>query len=60
MRQAKVHLRVICARFADTRLCALRPSDVRAWTVELQKRYAPSTAHAIYRRFAQIVGVDDG
>lgn len=62
VRQAKVHIKVIKERFGSTRLSAVKPSDVKSWTVMLSERYAPSTVYAIYRRLAQILGdaVHDG
>lgn len=62
VRQAKVHLKVIRERFGSTRLSAVKPSDVKAWTVSLSETYAPSTAYAIYRRFSQVMAdaVHDG
>lgn len=62
VRQAQVHLKVIRETFENWRLSAVKPSDVKAWTVSLGERYAPSTVYAIYRRFAQIMGdaVHDG
>ena len=62
VRQAQVHLKLIRARFGDVRLSAVRPSDVKAWTVQLSKTLAPSTVYATYRRFAQVMGdaVHDG
>lgn len=62
VRQAKVHVKAIRERFGDTKLTDVRPSDVKAWTVELGERYAPATVYATYRRLAQIMGdaVHDG
>lgn len=62
VRQAGVHVNVIKAHFGATPLSAVKPSDVKAWTVVLAERYAPSTTYATYRRFAQIMGdaVHDG
>ena len=62
VRQAKVHLKVIVEHFGKRRLSSVKPSDVKAWTVQLSERYAASTAYAIYRRFVQIMAdaVHDG
>lgn len=62
VRQARVHVAVIKERFGSTRLSAVKPSDVKAWTVQLGESYAPSTVYAIYRRLAQVMGdaVHDG
>lgn len=62
VRQAAVHVKVIKADFGSTPLSAVKPSDVKAWTVTLGERYAPSTTYAMYRRFAQIMSdaVHDG
>lgn len=62
VRQARVHVKVIKERFGSTRLSAVKPSDVKAWTVQLGESYAPSTVYAIYRRLAQVMGdaVHDG
>ena len=38
VRQARVHVRVIKAHFGSTRLAAVKPSDVKAWTVTLWER----------------------
>lgn len=56
VKSAGVHIRVIKAHFGSTRLSAVKPSDVKSWTVKLSKHYAPSTTYAIYRRFAQVMG----
>lgn len=57
-----MHLKVIKAYFGATPLSTVKPSDVKAWTVTLGERYAPSTTYATYRRFAQIMSdaVHDG
>lgn len=62
VRQAQVHVKVIKATFGDRKLVAVKPSEVKAWTVVLGETYAPSTVYAIYRRFAQVMGdaVHDG
>lgn len=62
VRQAKVHVKIIKERFGSTRLSAVKPSDVKAWTAQLRETYAPSTTYAIYRRLAQVMGdaVHDG
>ncbi len=62
VRQASVHVKVIKAHFGSTPLSAVKPSDVKAWTVTLGDRYAPSTTYATYRRFAQVMSdaVHDG
>ncbi|WP_228266659.1 tyrosine-type recombinase/integrase [Ornithinimicrobium ciconiae] len=62
VRQATVHVKVIKEHFGTTRLSAVKPSDVKSWTVQLRQTYAPSTTYAIYRRLAQVMGdaVHDG
>lgn len=63
VRQARTHIALIQAQFADVPLSAVKPSDVRAWTVKLQDEgRAPSYVYATYRRLAQIMGdaVHDG
>lgn len=62
VRQARVHLKVIRARFGPVKVADVRPSDVKAWTVALGETYVDSTRYAIYRRFAQVMGdaVHDG
>lgn len=62
LRQARTHVKTIKADLGDQRLTELKPSEVRAWTVQLQARYAPSTTYAVYRRLAQVMGdaVHDG
>lgn len=58
--------RFVSKRATAMEVCGLaagpRPSDVKAWTVQLAESYAPSTVYAIYRRLAQIMGdaVHDG
>ncbi|WP_281711776.1 tyrosine-type recombinase/integrase [Dermacoccus nishinomiyaensis] len=56
VRQARTHIRAIEAAFGHRRLGSIRPSEVTAWVAQLDERYAPSTVHATYRRFAQIMG----
>jgi integrase len=43
-------------------LRTIRPSDVKAWMPELQKKYAPSYVYAIHRRLSQVLAdaVHDG
>lgn len=62
VRQARVHIAQIVAYFGPMRLSAVKPSDVKAWTVKLGEAYAKSTVYATYRRFSQIMGdaVHDG
>lgn len=55
VRQARVHVKAIKEHFGGTRLGAVKPSDVKAWTVKLSQAFAPSTTYAIYRRFAQVM-----
>ncbi len=60
--QARVHLKAIEKAFGTKRLSAVKPSDVKAWTVELSRTLKPSTVYATYRRFAQVMSdaVHDG
>lgn len=62
VRQARTHVKTIREQFGDKRLAAVKPSDVKAWTVLLAETRKPSTVYAIYRRFAQVMGdaVHDG
>ena len=62
VRSAKVHIKHIKAGFAGRKLSAVKPSDVKSWTVALSQTLAPSTVYAVYRRLAQIMGdaVHDG
>ena len=62
VRQAHVDVKRIKAAFGTTRVADVKPSDVKRWTTELARNYAPSTVYATYRRFAQVMGdaVDDG
>lgn len=60
--QARVHIGVIKRGLGDRRLSTIRPSDVRAWIVELQETYSKSYISALHSRLGQILGdaVHDG
>lgn len=63
VRQARVHVNHIVAGFGTKQLSQVRPSEVKAWTVQLKADgYADSTVYAIHARFAQIMAdaVHDG
>lgn len=62
VRSAAGHIRHIKARFGARRLSTIRPSEVKAWTVDLAETLAPSTVYAVYRRFSQVMAdaVHDG
>lgn len=63
VRQAEVHIRVIKAHFGAVPMSAVRPSDVRAWTVALKKEgRADSYIYALYSRLSQLFtdAVHDG
>lgn len=63
VRQAEVHVKIIKAHFGSVPMSAIKPSDVRAWTVTLKKEgRADSYVYAIYSRFSQIFtdAVHDG
>ncbi|MCC2032181.1 tyrosine-type recombinase/integrase [Microbacterium allomyrinae] len=62
LRAAEVHAKLIRAKFGSRQLRTIRPSDVKAWTAELQKTYAPSYVYALHRRLSQILSdaVHDG
>lgn len=63
VRQAKVHLRRIVARFGPYTLDAVRPSDVRAWMADLAAEgLADSTRYALHSRLAHLFAdaVHDG
>jgi integrase len=62
VRQARVHVKVINATFADRPLKDVRPSEVKTWIAKLQQTYAPSTVYALHRRMSQIFSdaVHDG
>ena len=63
VRQAEVHVKIIKAHFGSVPMSAIKPSDVRAWTVVLKKEgRADSYIYAIYSRFSQIFtdAVHDG
>ncbi len=63
VRQAEVHVKIIKAHFGPVPMSAIKPSDVRAWTVVLKREgRADSYIYAIYSRFSQIFtdAVHDG
>lgn len=63
VRQARVHVRRIVARFGPLELGAIRPSDVRAWMTELAgEGLAQSTRYALHARLKHIFddAVHDG
>ncbi|WP_230206406.1 tyrosine-type recombinase/integrase [Microbacterium gorillae] len=63
VKQARVHLAVIKSDLGSRLLRSIRPSDVKAWVVELQTRgLAPSYVYALHARLAQVFtdAVHDG
>lgn len=63
VRMAEVHCAKITAAFGSRRLDSLRPSDVKAWTVELAAQgYSDSYVYALHARLAQVLtdAVHDG
>jgi integrase len=63
VRQAEVHIKIIKAYFDAAPLSAVRPSDVRAWTVSLKADgRADSYVYALYSRLSQLFtdAVHDG
>lgn len=63
VRQAEVHIKVIKGYFDAVPMSAVRPSDVRAWTVALKKEgRADSYIYALYSRLSQLFAdaVHDG
>jgi site-specific recombinase XerC len=63
VRQAEVHIKIIKAHFGSVPMSAIKPSDVRAWTVVLKRAgRADSYIYAIYSRLSQIFtdAVHDG
>ncbi|HCX85212.1 MAG TPA: site-specific integrase [Micrococcales bacterium] len=63
VRQAEVHVKIIKAHFGSVPMSAIKPLDVRAWTVVLKREgRADSYIYAIYSRFSQIFtdAVHDG
>ena len=62
VRQARVHVNVIDQTFKDRPLKDVRPSEVKAWVVKLQRTYAVSTTYALHRRLSQLFSdaVHDG
>lgn len=62
VRQAQVHVDKIVEAFGPRRLDALRPSDIKAWTVALSSDYAGSYVYALHARLAQVLAdaVHDG
>ncbi|WP_233354248.1 site-specific integrase [Phycicoccus elongatus] len=63
VRMAEVHLKIIKVHFGAVPLSAVKPSDVRAWTAQLQKEgRAPSYVYALHSRLSQLFtdAVHDG
>ncbi|PWC04254.1 tyrosine-type recombinase/integrase [Agromyces badenianii] len=63
VRQARVHLKHITAKFGDRALGSIRPSEVKAWTAELKSSgLADSTVYAVHSRLGQLYSdaVHDG
>jgi hypothetical protein len=63
VRQARVHVAKIKEAFGGRRLDSIRPSEIRAWTVDLKEEgHAPSYVAALHQRMAQIYSdaVHDG
>ena len=62
VRTAKYHVSLIKESFGAMPLAAVKPSDVKSWTVKLGETRQQSTVYAIYRRLAQVMGdaVHDG
>lgn len=62
VRMAEVHCSKIVEAFGTRRLDALKPSDVKAWTVALSRDYADSYVYALHARLAQVLtdAVHDG
>lgn len=63
VRMAEVHLKIIKAHFGAVPLSTVKPSDVRAWTAQLQKEgRAPSYVYALHSRLSQLLtdAVHDG
>lgn len=62
VRQAQIHVKTIVRDLGHLRLGAVKPSDVKSWTVGLGEEYAPSTVYALHSRLAQIMSdaVHDG
>ena len=63
LRQAKTHVKRICAAFGERPLKDVRPSEVRTWTAALEaERLADSTIYALHARLGQIFSdaVHDG
>jgi integrase len=63
VRQARVHVDKIKEAFGGRRLDSIRPSEIRAWTVDLKEEgHAPSYVAALHHRMAQIYSdaVHDG
>lgn len=63
VRQARTHLKHIRAAFGDRRLSSVRPSEVKAWTVQLKDSgLADSTVYALHGRLGQLYSdaVHDG
>ncbi|WP_024366184.1 tyrosine-type recombinase/integrase [Arthrobacter sp. TB 26] len=63
VRQARVHIKHIKEAFGDRVLSSVRPSEVKAWTVQLKESgLADSTVYALHGRLGQLYSdaVHDG
>jgi integrase len=63
VRQARVHIQRIIAKFGNRTLASVRPSEVKAWMGELQAEgLAASTVYALHSRLGQLYSdaVHDG
>lgn len=55
LRQAKTHMKRICAAFGDRPLKDVRPSEVRSWTASLKAEgLADSTIYALHARLGHL------
>lgn len=60
--QARVHLKHIRAKFGSRLLSSIKPSDVKAWTVELGGKFSKNYVSALHGRLGQVLAdaVHDG
>jgi integrase len=62
MTQARTHVKVIKEGLGPRRIATIKPSDVKAWLVALEAKYAKSTISVLHSRLGQILtdAVHDG
>lgn len=62
LKSAQTHAAIIREQFGKRQMRTIQPSDIRAWTATLSKRYSTSYVYAIHRRLHQVLddAVHDG